>query len=158
MRFRHETRQYNSRALSVSIGLLRLKQTSIKLIFDKTKMTTPPMASYLRSHRLKSGMSQRELSDLIGLIGDHQVSNHERSTAIPSLLVAITYQVIFGVPITELFPGLYETIRLAVEERLSEMENALQDSTAKGRKAQVIARKLEWLWERRNSAAIDFTG
>ena len=116
------------------------------------------MASYLRSHRLKSGMSQRELSDLIGLIGDHQVSNHERSTAIPSLLVAITYQVIFGVPITELFPGLYETIRLAVEERLSEMENALQDSTAKGRKAQVIARKLEWLWERRNSAAIDFTG
>lgn len=116
------------------------------------------MASYLRSHRLKSGMSQRELANLIALIGDHQVSNHERSTAIPSLLVAITYQVIFGIPITELFPGLYETIGLAVEERLAEMEKRLEDSTAKGRKAQVIARKLEWLWERRNPAAIDFTG
>ena len=116
------------------------------------------MASYLRSHRLKSGMSQRELADLIGLIADHQVSNHERSSAIPSLLAALSYQVVFRMPVEELFPGLYETIRLAVEERLTEMENALQDSTAKGRKAQVIARKLEWLWERRNPAAIDFTG
>lgn len=115
------------------------------------------MASYLRSHRLKSGMSQRELAELIGLIADHQVSNHERSAAIPSLLVAFSYQVIFHIAVADLFPGIFETIRLNVEERLDQMERTLQDSSAKGRAAQDIARKLEWLAERKNPVFTDFT-
>jgi transcriptional regulator with XRE-family HTH domain len=103
-------------------------------------------------------MSQRELADLIAIIGDHQISNHERSAAVPSLLAALSYQAIFGVSVVELFPGIYESVRFSVEERLDEMETRLGERTAKGRKAQVVARKLEWLWERRNPAAIDFTG
>jgi DNA-binding XRE family transcriptional regulator len=105
---------------------------------------------------MKSGMSQRELAEIVGLIAHHQVSTHERSVAIPSLLVALSYEAIFCVPLVELFPGLYETVRLNVDERLSEMERTLQESSAKGRRAHVIARQLEWLWERRNPAAIDF--
>jgi hypothetical protein len=103
-------------------------------------------------------MSQRELADLIAIIGDHQISNHERSIAVPSLLAALSYQAIFNLSVAELFPGFYESVRFSVEERLAEMERRLGDSTAKGRKAQIVARKLEWLWERRNPAAIDFAG
>lgn len=102
-------------------------------------------------------MSQRELAELTGLIAHHQVSNHERSTALPTLLVALSYEAIFRVPVAEMFPGLYEAIKLNVEERLSQIEEKLQDSSVKGRAAQAIARRLEWFWERRNPAAIDFT-
>ena len=103
-------------------------------------------------------MSQRELAELVGLIARHQISMHERSAAFPSLLVALSYQAVFGVSIAELFPGLYDTVRLNIDERLAELEKMLQDSTAKGRKARIVARKLEWLWERKNPAAIDFKG
>jgi transcriptional regulator with XRE-family HTH domain len=100
-------------------------------------------------------MSQRELAELVGVIAHHQVSNHERSIAIPSLLVALSYEAIFHVPVAEMFPGLYETIKLNVDERLSQMENKLQGCSVKGRAARAIAHKLEWLWERSNPAAVD---
>jgi transcriptional regulator with XRE-family HTH domain len=102
------------------------------------------MASYLRSHRLKSGMSQRELAYLVGILSHQQVSQHERSTAVPSLIAAVAYQFVFGTPITELFPGLVESVKLNVDERLYRMQKELQDTTAKGREAQKIARTLEW--------------
>ena len=113
------------------------------------------MASYLRTHRLKSGMSQSELAELVGIVSHQQVSQHERATATPSLTAALSYQFVFRVPMTELFPGLVESVKLNVEERLYKMKEKLQESTAKGREAQKIARKLEWLWERDNPSAID---
>ena len=116
----------------------------------------PPLASYLRSHRLKSGMTQRELAELVGFIAHHQVSNHEQFSTIPTLLVALSYQAVFCIPVAELFPGLFETVRQNVEDRLLTLEKTLQDRAAKGRKAKVIARKLEWMARRRNPAAIDF--
>ena len=120
-------------------------------------MTTPPLASYLRSHRLKSGMNQRELAELVGIVAQHQVSIDERSAAFPSLMAALSYQAVFCISIAELFPGPYEQIRLNIEERLSDLEKKLQESTVKGRSAQVVARKLEWLWERKNSLTSDST-
>jgi transcriptional regulator with XRE-family HTH domain len=100
-------------------------------------------------------MSQRELAELVGTINHQQASAHERSLAIPSLLAAVAYQYVFGVPLTELFPGLAESVRLNVEERLHIMKEKLEDSTAKGREAQRIARMLEWFWEHENPGAID---
>lgn len=113
-------------------------------------MATPSIASYLRSHRLKSGMSQRELAELIGIVEHHQVSNHERSASVPSLLAALSYEAVFGVPAAQLFPGIYETIRANVRERLAEWEEKLKNTTFKGRPAQAIAQKLEWIHRRGN--------
>lgn len=113
------------------------------------------MASYLRTHRMKAGMNQRELAELVGIIAQHQISTHERSVALPSLIAALSYQAIFCVSIAELFPGLYEPIQMNIEERLSELEMRLRESTAKGRSAQAIARKLEWLWARKNQPTAD---
>ena len=102
-------------------------------------------------------MSQRELAELVGLIARHQISTHERSVAIPSLLVALSYEAIFRVPVKELFADLYGALQQNIEERLAEMEQTLHNSTAKGRKAQIVARKLEWLWERKNFSTNDST-
>jgi len=100
-------------------------------------------------------MNQRELAELVGIIAQHQISTHERSVAFPSLMAALSYQAVFCVSVAELFPGLYESIQMNIEERLSALEKRLQESTAKGRSAQVIARKLEWLWERKNLQTAD---
>jgi DNA-binding XRE family transcriptional regulator len=111
----------------------------------------PAIASYLRSHRLKSGFSRRELAEIAGSLTGIQVARHERSNMLPSLIAALSYQAIFRIPITELFPGLHETIAQGIEERLSAIEHSLENSSARGHKANIIATKLVWLNERRRS-------
>ena len=100
-------------------------------------------------------MNQRELAELVGVIAHHQVSLHERSLAFPTLMAALAYEVVFRVSIAELFPALSESIRMNVEARLATMEKLLENSTAKGRAAHVIARKLEWLWMRKNPQTVE---
>lgn len=117
-------------------------------------MTLEQIANYLRSHRRRSGLSQRELAQIVGFLTGFPVSQHERSAGIPALLIALSYEIVFRVPVSELFPGLYRAVEERIEEQLTSIENELQESTAKGRRAAYIARKLEWLWERRNPDAV----
>jgi DNA-binding XRE family transcriptional regulator len=112
-------------------------------------------ASYLRSHRKQSGLSQRELAQLLGYPNQGQVSRHERVACLPPFLIALSYQAIFRIPVSEIFPGVYESTKQVIEERLVKMENDLQQRSAKGRNAAMIARKLEWLWERQNPEQSD---
>lgn len=121
-------------------------------------MTLSRAASYLRTHRRKYGLSQSDLANILGLVTELQISRHERSLTMPLFLTAISYEIVFQVPLAELFPGIYETVRQNVEKRLAEIEERLHQSSAKGRRAALIARKLEWLWERKNPTAIDPSG
>lgn len=112
--------------------------------------TSDPTACHLRSLRRKSGLSQKELANILGFRSKATISRHESSRAVPDLLTAFGYEAIFRVPISELFPGIHQTVELGIEERLEKMEDELHQSTAKGREAAFIARKLEFLCERRN--------
>ena len=112
-------------------------------------------ASHLRSHRLKSGFTRRELAEITGLLTETQVGRHERSNVLPTLIAALSYQAIFRIPITELFPVLYDTITQGIEERLSAVEHTLENSSARGSKANIIAIKLVWLNERKGSTITD---
>ena len=85
-------------------------------------------AQYLRSLRSKSGLTQRELASILGLVAGVTVSRHEGESTLPILLVAFGYQVIFRTPIEQLFPGVYEVVRQNIEDRLSEFEAELQQS------------------------------
>lgn len=95
-------------------------------------------------------MSQKRLGKLLGYPDDGPVSRHERLCSVPPLRIALGYQAIFQIPVSELFPGVYERIKQDMEERLAELEKVLQQSNAKGGDATRIARTLEWLWERQN--------
>jgi len=101
------------------------------------------------------GFSRRELAEIVGSLTETQVARHERSNILPSLIAALSYQAIFRIPITELFPGLYETIAQGIEERLSALEHTLENSSARGSKANIIAIKLVWLNERKGSSITD---
>lgn len=117
-------------------------------------MIITEVANYLRSHRRKSGLSQRELAHIVGYVTQAPVSEHERSVTIPALLIALSYEVVFRVPLSELFPALYRTVEVDIEEQLTKIESELQQSNATGRRAAYVARKLEWLWERRNPDSV----
>jgi DNA-binding XRE family transcriptional regulator len=113
-------------------------------------MTHDSNAADLRTLRIRSGLSQEELAHLLGFRSGIPISRHERSKALPDLLTAIGYEAIFRAPISQLFPGLYQTVAVGVEERLAKIEDELHQSTAKGRDAAPVARKLEFLCERKN--------
>jgi len=113
-------------------------------------MTTDQNPAQLRTLRRKSGFSQKELAQILGFLSGAPVSRHESSHAIPDLLTALGYQAIFRVPISELFPELYQTVAAGIEERLARMVDELHESTAKGREAALTALKLEFCWERKN--------
>lgn len=106
--------------------------------------------NYLRSLRRMSGLSQHELAEIVGFLTRFQVARHEQSSAIPAFIVAVSYEIVFRTSIRELFPELYRSLETKIEEQLAHMEEKLQESTAKGREATITARKLEWLWSRRN--------
>ncbi len=109
------------------------------------------LKNYLRTHRKKTGLTQRDLGRMLGYLDEGPVSRHERDHALPPLEVALGYEIVFQVPISEIYAGLREAIKQDIEERLSELERELQERSGKDRYAAATARKLEWLVERRIS-------
>lgn len=107
--------------------------------------------TYLRFLRRTSGLSLRELARILGSVSPNDISRHERSVSPPGLIAAFAYQEFFQKSVAEIFPGLYETVASSVRQRLAAFEDELNDSDAKGRAAERIARRLEWLSERRES-------
>lgn len=106
--------------------------------------------TYLRTHRRKAGLSQRELGNLLGYEDEGAVRRHEKLKTLPPLLIAIGYEVVFKMPVGKLFSGLKETVEKTVEPRILELEEKLQQKSGKGRRASHVAQKLAWLSERRN--------
>jgi transcriptional regulator with XRE-family HTH domain len=112
-------------------------------------MKNRELGNYLRTHRKKSGLSQRQVGELLGYPTEAQVSRHERAETVPRLASAFGYQVIFRLPVHALFPGVYENVRAAIEERLGQLEVNLHSRTVRGREAEAIAQILIWMMERR---------
>ena len=113
-----------------------------------------PLVNYLRAHRRRAGLSQREVAWLLGYSSQDAVSKHKLFESIPSLIMAFRYQAIFRVPVSELFAGLCGAIDGSIEKELLEFENKLlhQIGQKAGRPAPALLRKLEWLKERSDVA------
>jgi transcriptional regulator with XRE-family HTH domain len=111
-------------------------------------MNQPRLASYLRSLRKSSGLSQKELAALVGYPDEGQISRHERLSCTPAFRIALAYEAVFRIPASKLFPRLFEEISVTIELRVEDMEKRLYASNVKGREAALTARKLEWMWER----------
>jgi transcriptional regulator with XRE-family HTH domain len=114
-------------------------------------MNSSNPASYLRSCRKRSGLSQKDIAKLLGYPDEGTVSRHERLHCVPPLQIALCYEALYRVPVSERFSAINEVAEQKVETRLAEMEHDLQQCSAKGRDADMIARKLTWMQERRQS-------
>jgi len=115
--------------------------------FDNPKA----LANSLRLHRRRTGLSQGDLGRLLGYDDESAVAKHERFKAMPPFLVALGYEVIFRVPVSELFPGVAETVALGIEARLDGLERALRHGGDIARPTAAATRTLEWLEARRRS-------
>lgn len=99
----------------------------------------PPnkLDNYLRTHRKKLGLSQREVAFLLGCHSGAKVSRYERSARIPTLNVILAYEVIFQKPARELFAGLYDRAERQTMRNLRLLLSRLRrrrDSSALARK------------------------
>lgn len=117
-------------------------------------MAQKRIASLIRIHRKRSGFTQRELARLIGHKNSGRVSRHERGVTIPSLTAALGYETIFQVPMSDLFPAIQDAVIKNAEARLADLESALGQKSAKDHDANATARKLQFIWARKNGLEI----
>jgi DNA-binding XRE family transcriptional regulator len=112
-------------------------------------MTQKRIITHLRIHRKNSGLTQLELARLVGHKNGGRVSRHELGISLPSLVVALSYEAIFGIPISELFPAVHETLAKQTTSRLAELESILGRKSAKDRDANATACKLQFILQRK---------
>jgi transcriptional regulator with XRE-family HTH domain len=84
------------------------------------------LPSYLRTQRLKSGLSQRELAFLLGSDSGAKVSRLERQTRHPNLEAAFACEALFGVSSRALFPGRYAEVEAELGARVRVLEEQLK--------------------------------
>lgn len=113
-------------------------------------MAQKRIVSYLRTLRKRSKLSQRELACLLGLDDEGSVSRHERGITVPPLRIALSYELIFRVPTSELFPSFYEIVEQEIEAQLELFEAVLGEKSSKDGNAAATALKLQFLATRKN--------
>jgi|SRR6185369_8038123 len=103
------------------------------------------LSNYLRTFRLRAGLSQDEVAALLGVAGGAEVSRHETFRRMPSLATALRYEAIFGIPVRELFAGEYQKVELAIQARAEELADRwTQPGSQRTQKRQLLARILNW--------------
>ncbi len=108
------------------------------------------VGNYVRVHRRRAGLSQTDLATIVGHAKSAQIARHERNQSIPPLLTAFAYEVIFDVPMSRLFPGLWETVAAGIEISLDEFEKRLERQPETDR-PRAVAHQLVWLANRRKA-------
>jgi DNA-binding XRE family transcriptional regulator len=103
--------------------------------------------NYIRAHRKRAGLSQRELGQLIGYSDEGSVARHEGSKTLPPMLIGLAYEIVFQTPMSELFPGIRDAVKETLEPRLLKFEAELHDRIPKATR---VKQKIAWLSERRN--------
>jgi transcriptional regulator with XRE-family HTH domain len=97
--------------------------------------------NYLRTYRRQAGLSQAELAFLLGCRDGAQISRYERRTRQPSIRVVLGLEVIFRIPVRELFAGRFDQIRCTTAERaglLVERLGGMKPNRQRKRKLEVL--------------------
>jgi len=103
-----------------------------------------PLQNYLRAHRRRAGLYQKEVAALLGATSGDKVSLHENFAQRPAIDAVFAYEIIFDRPARDLFAGDYEAVRLAVRSRAERLAKRLREETPESQ-ALRVARKLAFL-------------
>jgi transcriptional regulator with XRE-family HTH domain len=104
-------------------------------------MPSRKLPNYLRLHRKRTGFSEEEIAFLLGLHGSAQVSRYEHFHAIPGLLTALGYHVIFQTSLPALFGGKYQKVERMIRRRAKRLLKKLSGQQPSRR----LDLKLAWL-------------
>jgi transcriptional regulator with XRE-family HTH domain len=91
----------------------------------------------LRSYRLRWGLSQGELANLLGWERAEVVSRIEQKKRPPTLKLVIACFILFGAPAAELFPDISASIETDVMARVWEMYEKIQGDPSRKTKMKI---------------------
>ena len=111
-------------------------------------MATRRLPNYLRTYRKHSGLSQSDISFLIGLKDKSELSRYERRVRQPSLRTALACQQVFGTPVSELFAGINDSVAHDARAQMVKLRTRLQKKIAVARSTNVLAQKFNWVSQR----------
>ena len=101
-------------------------------------MQNDKLDNYLRTHRKKLGLTQRDVAFLLGCHSGAKVSRYERLQRIPSLNAIFAYEVIFQKPARELFAGIYDRAERETLRKVRQLRSRLK----RRQESPVLARKI----------------
>jgi transcriptional regulator with XRE-family HTH domain len=122
--------QYSSRSVS---------------ILPSSSMNSRRLETYLKAYRKKTGLTQREVSFLLGWKAGEQLSRYERRHRLPPLRTALACEAIVGVPVAELFAGIRQSVDREIEVRIGKLGEDLQKENSQRKELQLAKKKLAWL-------------
>ena len=86
---------------------------------------TKDMPHYVRRYRLRAALTQKEMAHLLGCQSPATVCQYEGRKREPDLRTALAYQVVFGMPIEKLFPGIHREVEQEVLSRANRLSKQL---------------------------------
>lgn len=104
-------------------------------------MATHKLENYLRTYRKRAGFSQDEIAYLLGAKSGTKTSRYERFRRTPSLETALAYEAVFGVPVRELFAGVFQKVERETRMRARRLRRKLEA----GARSSAVPRKLDRL-------------
>lgn len=102
-------------------------------------MAYTPLQNYLRTFRRRSGLSQKELAELLGAASGAKISRYENFSRVPCAATIFAYEVILGQPAEELFGGAYGAVRRSVQDRARRLSERLNRRPTNPRTARKLA-------------------
>lgn len=87
---------------------------------------SPPLYNQTKTSRKKAGLSQDDVAFLLGKESGSYVSRVEQNKITPDLLTAISYQIIFDIPIDRMFSGIHREIQPTLITRIAKLTNELE--------------------------------
>jgi transcriptional regulator with XRE-family HTH domain len=89
-------------------------------------MSVEPLSNYIRTHRRKAALSHDEVAFLLGCVHGTKISRYERGSRTPIFETALALEVVFGVPVAELFAGRFHEVEQSVVKRAKELVERLR--------------------------------
>jgi transcriptional regulator with XRE-family HTH domain len=101
------------------------------------KLKTRKPLNYLRSHRLRWGLTQGELAKLLGWKRAEVISRIEKKQRPPTLKLVIACFILFGTSAAELFPDISASIEIDVMARITDMYEQIQGHPTRKNKIKI---------------------
>lgn len=136
LRFGQLLHPLDSISFRYSVIIRSKKLLALRLAHSRVRRSRIP--NHLRSFRKRFGLSQAELAVLIGCEDATKISHYERFKRVPGLEIVLRLQALFGVTVTELFPGLAHDAEQDVRRKLKRFAARLSKVKTKTSKLQAF--------------------
>lgn len=77
-------------------------------------MSHPKLGSYLRTYRIRAGLTQKDVAALLGLKTSSAISRTEKGQGVPSIQVLLGYCILFEAHPQNLVPGIIRDLEKVV--------------------------------------------